>query len=123
VFGHNIRGVEEYTPSSISRTASATTAAEKTNGAKSDHPGSTVAMNKAEHGGSSSAVRKLVGLPATPYAERRRRASEALNAAFNTKAQRRAAIRAMSPQDKIQAARQAIEVLMERFNKTASLYP
>jgi hypothetical protein len=55
--------------------------------------------------------------------ERRRRAADALNAAFSTKAQRRAAIRAMSPQDKIQAARHAIEVLIERFNKTGSLYP
>jgi hypothetical protein len=55
--------------------------------------------------------------------ERSRRAAEALNAAFNTKAQRRAAIRAMSPQDKIQAARRAIEVLMERFQRTGSLYP
>jgi hypothetical protein len=55
--------------------------------------------------------------------ERRRRASEALNAAFQSKAQRRAAIRAMSPQDKIQAARHAIDVLMERFQRTGSLYP
>jgi hypothetical protein len=54
---------------------------------------------------------------------RRRRVSKAIDAAFNSKAQRRAAIRAMSPQDKIQAARDAIEVLMERFNKTGSLYP
>ena len=69
------------------------------------------------------APRTLDGFLAGLREERRRRAAEALNAAFNTKAQRRAAIRAMSPQDKIQAARQAIEVLMERFNKTGSLYP
>ena len=55
--------------------------------------------------------------------ERNRRAARALNAAFNSKAQRRAAIRAMSPQDKIRAARHAIEVLMERFQRTGSLYP
>ena len=54
--------------------------------------------------------------------ERSGRVSEALDAAFNSKAQRRAAIRAMSPQDKIQAARHAIEVLMERFDRTGSLY-
>jgi hypothetical protein len=67
--------------------------------------------------------RREVDIIAGLHEERRRRASEALDAAFSTKAQRRAAIRAMSPQDKIQAARRAIEVLEERFRRTGSLYP
>ena len=69
------------------------------------------------------APRTLNGFLAGLRDERNRRAARALNAAFNSKAQRRAAIRAMSPRDKIQAARHAIQELMERFNKTGSLYP
>jgi hypothetical protein len=69
------------------------------------------------------APRRGADFPAGLRVERDRAASKALDAAFSSKAQRRAAIRAMSPQDKIQAARHAIEVLMERFNRTGSLYP
>jgi hypothetical protein len=49
-------------------------------------------------------------------------ASTVLGAVLGRRA-RREAIRAMSPRDAIQAARHAIEVLMERFQRTGSLYP
>ena len=54
--------------------------------------------------------------------ERNRRAARALNAAFNSKAQRRAAIRAMPLQEARQAALRVLDVLMERFQRTGSLY-
>jgi hypothetical protein len=69
------------------------------------------------------ATRREADLLATSSDERKRRASEALNTVFNSKAQRRAAIRAMPVQEAIQAARHAIQELMERFKKTGSLYP
>ena len=55
--------------------------------------------------------------------ERGRRASEALDATFNTKAQRRAAIRAMPLQEASLMALRALDVLMERVNRRGSLYP
>jgi hypothetical protein len=55
--------------------------------------------------------------------ERGRRTSEALNAAFNSKAQRRAAIRAMPLQEASLMALRALDVLMERVNRRGSLYP
>jgi hypothetical protein len=61
----------------------------------------------------------LVGL----REERGRRAADALNAAFNSKAQRRAAIRAMPLQEARLMALRALDVLMERFQRTGSLYP
>ena len=54
--------------------------------------------------------------------ERGRRASEALDAAFNSKAQRRAAIRAMPLQEARLAALRWLDVLEERFRRTGSLY-
>jgi hypothetical protein len=55
--------------------------------------------------------------------ERGRRVSEALNAAFISKAQRRAATRAMPVKEARLAALRALDVLMERFKRTGSLYP
>jgi hypothetical protein len=55
--------------------------------------------------------------------ERSGRVSEALDAAFNSKAQRRAAIRTMPVQQARLAALRALDVLMERFQRTRSLYP
>jgi hypothetical protein len=67
--------------------------------------------------------RRQVDIIAGLREERRRRVSEVLNAAFSTKAQRRAAIRAMPVKEARLAALRALDVLIERFNKTGSLYP
>jgi hypothetical protein len=83
----------------------------------------TTAAMRARAAAEEQAPRTLDDFIAGLREERSQRVSKAIDAAFNSKAQRRAAIRAMSPQDKIQAARRAIEVLMERFQRTGSLYP
>jgi hypothetical protein len=69
------------------------------------------------------APRTADGFVAGLREDRRRRVSEVLNAAFNSKAQRRAAIRAMPVQEARLAALRALDVLWERFQRTGSLYP
>jgi hypothetical protein len=56
------------------------------------------------------------------HEDRRRRAAEALVAALQSKAQRRAAIRAMPLQEARLAALRWLDVLEERFRRTGSFY-